>query len=138
MKRKRLISSVCACVLALGCSAIVAFAETKTDSLDYDGVTANAKLVCTFGWAAFNQADDAKATTDFTTAATKGYQVAVRVEAWDSSKMIGYKYDRSKTHAEANLNWSDVESFKSRHSIDNAAGTVELDVCAIRDKEGIG
>lgn len=139
MKTKRLVAGIFAGVLALGCGTAVAFAETKTDSLSYGGVTADAKLVCKFGFAFLGGADDAKATTDFTTAATKGYQVAARLECWETkNSMIGYKYDRDATNAEVNYNWSDVYCYMSRHSIDNATGSVELDVCDITDVEGIG
>lgn len=137
MKMKKFVATVCASVLALSCCAAVAFAETQSQKLDYKGVTADAKLVCNFGIKPF-ASDDAKATTTFTTAATNGYQVAVRLECWqDKNAYIGYKYDRSSTAAELNYNWSDVYCYMSRHSIDNATGSVELDVCTITDREGL-
>ncbi len=136
MKMKKFVATFCASVLALGCCTAAAFAETQSQKLDYSGVTADAKLVCKFGIKPF-ASDDAKATTTFTTAATIGYQVAVRLECWqDSNTYTGYKYDRSSTAAELNYNWSDVYCYMSRHSIDNASGSVELDVCAITDREG--
>lgn len=137
MKMKKLAASVCASVLALSCCAAVAFAETQSQKLNYKGVTADAKLVCNFGIKPF-ASDDAKATTTFTTAATNGYQVAVRLECWQTDAGVtGYKYARDWASAELNYNWSDVYCYMSRHSIDDASGSEEVDVCVITDREGL-
>lgn len=130
--KKKLMTTVCACVLALGC-CVTAFAAYSS-TLEYKGVKAEAKLVPTFQWMILGN-DKATATTSFTTD-SGGYRVAVRLERWDDKNTMGdYKYDSSSTLAQCNYTWTDVYAFQSRHSIDNSSNTTEYAVDAFNAKE---
>ena len=140
--KKKLIGALCAGAVLLNCAAVVAYAASSSVDLSYNGVTAHATLDCDFGNGLLGHYDNADAVNVFTSSDTKGYWVAVRLEAWGSDEMIGYKYDRSTSRAECTYSWSDVSYFESRNSIDKVdeyGNTVkELVVRNLHDNEGLG
>jgi len=136
--KKKVVSALSAAVIALNASSVVAFADSKSENLSYDGVSAYASLVCDFGAAWLGHSDNADATNSFTSSNTKGYLVAVRLECWGSDSEIGHKYDRGPSVAECTYSWTDVSYYESRNSIDNSSGTTELVVRNIHDNEGLG
>ena len=130
--KKKLIGALCAGAVLLNCAAVVAYAASSSVDLSYNGVTAHATLDCDFGNGLLGHYDNADAVN----------WVAVRLEAWGSDEMIGYKYDRSTSRAECTYSYSDVSYFESRNSIDEVdeyGNTVEeLVVRNLHDNEGLG
>ena len=129
--KKKLAVLLMMSTLILG--SVSAYAGTKTAYLRADHGDATGSLTCNFKTKLFG--------SDSATASTKmgrndgNYRVAVRLEGWDPKNMLGYKYASSSTTASVSLSYSDVDNFRSRHSIDNDNNSAEYEVEVLKISE---